>query len=432
MKPSNYNFFIKREKTNDYIAYNSRSNSLAIIENESFKKYTDFALLNKEIQDEKLVDDLKKGLFVIDDDVDELKVLRYQMYRDRFNDRSLGLTIAPTSDCNFRCIYCYEKNSIREKEMNIDVENAILDFIEKMIKDISSISIAWYGGEPLMRFDIIENLSEKIIKMCNENKVEYFASIVTNGYLLTPEIAKKMVDLKISNMQITLDGDKKVHDKRRILANGQGTFDQIFSNLKKCKDVMPEVSLRINVDKTNKHDLNYIYDLLKEENMLEKVTPYLGHVKDSNGCYKNEKCVTTKEFSELTYNFQNYTNRGLRTFYPISRTNSCGADSLYSFVIDADGSLYKCWDDIGINEKCVGNIKNDITVNMKNIEYITLDPTQHDRCKECKYLPICMGGCPVNFAAEENCTYFRYGLDKYLLKVANELILQNEEEPENN
>lgn len=431
MKMSNYNFFVQKEN-NSYLAYNSRSNSLAVIKSEDYKKYSDFVMLGKEIKDTKLIDDLKKGLFLIDENVDELKIIRYKMYRDRFNNHSLGLTIAPTSDCNFRCIYCYEKNSIRKKEMTKEVEESIIKFIESQIEDLSSISIAWYGGEPLMRFDIIERLAKKIISLCDKNDVQYFSSIVTNGYLLTPEIATKMVELKIQNVQITLDGRKEIHDKRRIMSDGKGTFDKIFENLKICKDILPEVNLRINVDQTNKEDVNYIYDLLKNENMQDKIIPYLGHVKDSNGCYKDEKCVTTKEFSDLTYKFQSYTNRGLRTFYPILRTNSCGADSLFSFVIDADGGLYKCWDDIGITEKSVGNIIDGITINMKNIDYMTLDPTLHPRCRDCKCLPICMGGCPVNFAAEENCTYFKYGLDKYLVKVANELLLQKNSMPDNN
>ena len=215
MKASNYNFFYQYDDKS-YLAYNSRSNSLAILNKENYQKYCDFIALNKPIDDEEFIEDLKAGLFIIDDEVDELKILRFKMYRDRMNNISLGLTIAPTSDCNFRCIYCYEKNSLRKKEMTLEVEEAIIKFIEKTTDTIRNMNISWYGGEPLMRFDIIERLSEKIIKLCNEKNIDYSASIVTNGYLLNKEILKKFEKYKISSVQITLDGPKEIHDKRRI------------------------------------------------------------------------------------------------------------------------------------------------------------------------------------------------------------------------
>lgn len=427
MKQSYYNHFIKLNNNEGYLAYNCRSNSLAIIEEENYNKYADFVLSNKEIDDENLVEDLKKGLFLIDDDIDELKVLRYKMYKDRFNMHSLGLTIAPTSDCNFRCIYCYEKNSIRQKDMTPQVEDAIVNFVEEQSDSIKSMTIAWYGGEPLMRFDIIERLSERIISICEKKNIQYFSSIVTNGYLLTPEILKKFDDYNIISMQITIDGRKEIHDKRRFLADGCGSFDKIFNNLKEYKELLPQVDLRINVDKNNRNDVNYIYDLLKKENLLDKVTPYLGHVKDSNNCYKDEKCVNNKDFSELTYDFQEYTNRNLKTFYPLLVTNCCGTDSLNSFVIDSDGELYKCWDEIGIKSFSVGNILDNLTINMRNINYLTLDPTLHPRCSKCKFLPICMGGCPISFASKDNCIYFKYNLEKYLTKTATELLKLEEQ-----
>lgn len=85
MKASNYNFFIEHDD-DSYLAYNSRSNSLAIIEKENFRKYSDFVLIGKEIDDSNLVEKLKEGYFLIDDDVDELKILRFQMYKDRMSD----------------------------------------------------------------------------------------------------------------------------------------------------------------------------------------------------------------------------------------------------------------------------------------------------------------------------------------------------------
>lgn len=240
MKASNYNFFIEHDD-DSYLAYNSRSNSLAIIEKENFRKYSDFVLTGKEIDDSNLVEKLKEGYFLIDDDVDELKILRFQMYKDRMSEHTLSLTIAPTSDCNFRCVYCYEKKSIRKKSMTLEVEDAIIDLIKSVKTTISSMNVAWYGGEPLLRFDVIERLSKRIIQICKENNIQYFSSIVTNGYLLTPEIAKKLAEYQIKNIQVTLDGPKETHDKRRILANGEGSFEKIINNIAMCKEFLQKL-----------------------------------------------------------------------------------------------------------------------------------------------------------------------------------------------
>ena len=135
--------------------------------------------------------------------------------------------------------------------MDEKVEKEIVDLLLKNSKTINNFSVTWYGGEPLLAMDVIERLSKEFIEICDKNEIYYSASIITNGYLLTPAIAKKLIDLKIEFMQITIDGSKETHDKRRILANGKGTFDKIISNLKECSLNMPNTALRINTDKKN-------------------------------------------------------------------------------------------------------------------------------------------------------------------------------------
>lgn len=424
MKASNYNFFYKYDDAS-YLAYNSRSNSLAILDKDEYTQYINFENKGEDIKDKKLIENLQHGYFLIDDDVDELKILRFKMYKDRLNEKSLSLTIAPTSNCNFRCVYCYEKNSIRTRDMTPEIEDAILSFIEKFKDKIDSLTIAWYGGEPLLRFDIVERLSRKIIKICKENNIMYFSSIVTNGYLLTPEIAKKLNEYKIDKIQITLDGIKEIHDKRRILSNRQGTFDKIISNLIECKNILKSVSLRINIDNSNFDSVNQLYDYFKENDLLDFIVPYLGHVKCTNECYNNETCISLEKFSEESYNFKIYSDRELGAYYPFLLTNVCGADSLYSFVIDSDGKLYKCWDEIGIESRQVGDILQDININMLNINYMTVDATLNEECSKCKYLPICMGGCPIKFGEKDNCVHFRYHLDRYLKRAADLIAQRN-------
>lgn len=172
MKPSRYNFFFDfPEDPEKIVAYNSRTGALALMEKKNYDKYKNYIEKGISIDDNKLIEDLKKGQFIIDDNVDELQLLRFNLWRSRFNDKNLGLTIAPTLGCNFACVYCYEKDSQKNVFMSEEVQDKIVEYIKRQIKYLQSVNITWYGGEPLLAFDIVKDMSEKIIKLCDENEI---------------------------------------------------------------------------------------------------------------------------------------------------------------------------------------------------------------------------------------------------------------------
>ena len=183
MKISKYNFFINYKEDN-IIAYNSFTNALAIINNDKYNQFLAFKNNNGDISDENLKSDLLKGGFLIEDTKDELKDLRRDLYMSRFNTKRLSLTIAPTSDCNFRCVYCFEQNSIRKEYMSKETMNHIINLVKSKSEEIKHLSITWYGGEPILALNQIEYMTESFLKICNENKIKYYSDIVTNGYLL--------------------------------------------------------------------------------------------------------------------------------------------------------------------------------------------------------------------------------------------------------
>ena len=113
MKKSNYNFFIDyKEDENKIIAYNALSNNVALMDKEEFDIFNNSE--NLDSIDNQLLSQLKIGNFIVDDELDELELIRFKMLESRFNRNLLSLTIAPTSACNFRCIYCYEKNHYKK------------------------------------------------------------------------------------------------------------------------------------------------------------------------------------------------------------------------------------------------------------------------------------------------------------------------------
>lgn len=256
--------------------YNAMTNALAIIEQDKLNSFKQFVSTGAPITDERLINDLREGGFLVEDDYDEIKMLRMRLLSSRFNSSSFGMTLAPTSDCNFRCIYCYERDVLRPSYMKKDVQDAIVQELESRAQNIRSFSVSWYGGEPLLALDIIRELSNRFIQICDEHNIVYSAGIITNGYLLTPDVVTELTKYHVNFYQITIDGTRETHNKSRPLRNGNGTYDRIFENLQNCIDLLPMVSLRINVSKNNVTAINDISDKICALGLEKKVKPYLG------------------------------------------------------------------------------------------------------------------------------------------------------------
>lgn len=433
-KLSKYNFtFPYPNKSNgkeQTVMYNTRTGSIALIEEDKYKQYCDFAENGVPVADEELLADLRKGGYVVDKDYDELAAIQYKLLSSRYDRSYLGLTIAPTSNCNFRCIYCYEKDSIAPITMSEQTQQELIDFVKACMPTVKRFHVTWYGGEPLMAIDIVEKLSREFIKLCEENKIEYSASIVTNGYLLTPKNAATLSELKIYNMQITLDGDAEDHDKRRFLKGGHPTFDRIVENLCASKDSLPEgVAIRINADRHNIDRVDNVVRILREKGLEGKVQPYLAMVENCNDTYNDNSCLHAKEFSRLDFDFIMRNGLNILGNMPDQLGCACGADSCGSYVVNADGRLYRCWDDVGITASSIGTLKEGVQDCPQRFTYMMYDATEDPECRDCRFLPICMGGCPhkrIN-SPQHRCTDMKYGLETYMSVIPEILERQMDE-----
>jgi uncharacterized protein len=216
---------------------------------------------------------------------------------------------------------------------------------------------------------------------------------------------------------VTIDGTPDVHNRRRPLVDGGETFDTIFNNLKESYDILPTVALRINVDRNNIDSGKYVYEYLKKNEMLGKITPYLGKTSNDNDCYETVECLNMCDYAKVDYEYalSLFDDKKEIVKYPYIKSNFCGADSYNSFVIDAFGDLYKCWSDIGVEDRCVGNIAEAKNVtNTTFFDYLLFDPTANKPCSMCNLLPVCMGGCPYKRLNEEsdNCSLYKYVLEE--------------------
>ena len=427
MKCSDYNFVIPICEE-DFAIYNSRSNALAVINKKELEAINNLENVLDFGEYKDIIEDFKKGDYIIDSDVDELKDIEYRLLRDRYRTDSLTLVIAPTAQCNFRCTYCYEKDNLKNAFMSKEVEEDLTNYVSNVSRTISNLNVCWYGGEPLLAIETIKSLSEKFIEICNSKDVVYSAYMVSNGYLLNRKNILNLNKLSIYGIQITIDGDKKSHDSKRILINGKGTYDTILKNLRDNIDILPHITLRVNLDRDN---INSQYDLVEKIYSFDKnhkIHINIAKIENNNGTYEDCKCFSDEEFYKYELEYIKKTEQEeLINRYPLSKSNFCGADSKNSVIINYDGKAYKCWSDIGIESRCVGKIENSNLIYNQNklyFDYILYNPIEDDECRRCKYLPICMGGCPYDrvIGGKKKCLFYKYQLDKYIKSLVEGLI----------
>ena len=423
MKTSYYNFIYPMKKDDtQFVVYNSFTNAMALMD----KNEIDYITKGKEglnAVNEDVKQTMVENGFIVDDNIDELELIRERMFRCRYDDRQLGITIAPTLDCNFRCVYCYEKECEKGVLMSESVCKDLVEYVSCRVKDIHGLSVAWYGGEPLLAIKVIESLSKEFINICNENNITYNAAIVTNGYLLDEQMIERIMACNVSFAQITLDGDREGHNARRPHANGCDTFDTIIQNIIKASKKI-NVAVRVNVDKKNMDAAEKVEKILNMDGQ-NSILVYPAPIQNEDGCYNQNECIGNEEFYRFKQSFYSTlkNKQFIMSQYPRLIGNSCCADNSASLVVAPNGDLFKCWTDIGKKEYCIGNLSEKRFDVFKSIRYIKYDATRDEKCRDCKFLPICMGGCPRDVADKkaDRCIHVSDVHRAYITQIASVL-----------
>jgi uncharacterized protein len=246
-------------------------------------------------------------------------------------------------------------------------------------------------------------------------------NIITNGYLLNEDAAHLLNKIGINRAQITLDGSRDIHNQRRFLKGGGGTFDRILDNIVKTCDIL-DLQIRINIDRDNAKLAKDVLDEFETRDLQKRIQIYFGHVKPftSTCAIVNSTCLSREEFSKFSLLMtKEAVSRGFNTFtYPkLHLQGVCGAEKENFFVIAPDGLLFKCWAEASLGKSwSVGNIfsTTPTTEQKKNLlKYLDWDPMSDGRCTNCRILPICMGGCPhlrIHDITETDCSTWRYNL----------------------
>jgi len=321
----------------------------------------------------------------------------YERHALCFDSSRLGLTVCPTSRCNFRCPYCFEASQADGATMSPETVDRLIAFIASY-KDARTLSLTWYGGEPTLAWDVVEDVTARVQAL----DIEYAgAGLVTNGYLLSAEKIARLSDLQIDSIQITLDGPPEVHDGRRVLAGGGPTYARILANVDRLMASPYEGScaIRVNLDKHNLEGFLELRSELLERFEGKKLSVYTGHVNTSLGHSYDHACsLDLGDWATFTIDL--YRKGGILPhggFYPAGNLHGiCVATSHNGFVVGPRGELYKCWEDVGKPEMAIGDVHAEEPITdpeLRALYALGTDPYTDPECLACTVLPICGGGC---------------------------------------
>ncbi len=431
-------FNILYENKNTIYLYNTFTGAFASVKPEYQKLVTglirqQYPSINLQDLPVDLADGLQQGGYIIPSEFDEMKYLKTLNKVWRFGSPSLSLTICPTLECNFDCSYCYEGRDNRKGRMNDGVAESMVRFIEKECEErIKKLNIVWYGGEPLLELPRIESTMSAINAICHKWNVKIGVVLVSNGYLLDEVYLSRLKKCGISAIQVTIDGPPDVHNRRRKLSDGRGTFETIYNNIINALQFGIHISIRINTDKQNISSLPILFEILAKNDFIRtRALPYLGQtisVPYSCGDFPDGYCLSTPQYARERYLMQ----RKLLEFgfksgiKPQPKANFCLSIGNGAYAIDPFGNLYKCWMDIGSVECAVGSLERngDLKIDkVKILQWLAYNPFVNTKCGNCRILPLCAGGCyyyPIRLG-KKRCSDLKYRLKEYLFLYVSQI-----------
>jgi uncharacterized protein len=288
---------------------------------------------------------------------------------------------------------------------------ALLKYIQKQLRNHTHLHISWFGGEPLLALDVVENIMIHAQKMCKLQKRSVTSNMTTNAYLLTLDTFDKLYNLGVTAYQITLDGMKEEHNKQRVLANGAGTFDQIMQNLlaiKSCKKYrFASLTIRINITKNNIEQIDEFVRFYQDTFGDDQRFMVRFAITGDYGGTKIEKfkdnLLDGNEIQEHLKNAGVYSSKDLNisdistNFEPMNRV--CYACGHSTYTIGADLTMYRCTiyfkDPYNHLGKITENGEMQIDHSLDHIWYIKDDCFPRE-CTDCVYFPCCYRAyCPL-------------------------------------
>lgn len=348
---------------------------------------------------------------------EQSEIARFFSNRIKYQNQ-LTIGDIPSYKCNLNCVYCFENHfSLNDKPLPFELRfQLISDIIDCYRSSISAIDYIFFGGEPLLNDEYIESTCIELSKKFPDKKINY--SCTTNGTILTDRFIQTINDFQFTEIRVTLDGPKLVHDSRRRTSNEQGGFVQILDNLKRIC-VETDVNILINTVLDTENQSVYL-DMI---NMLsERFSDYMFGNKARfifNIGYTCAPMIQTEHtktqmkceesiHSHYYFLAEQLLKKGLTITQPFYSTH-CLNSSEKAFMIDPLGDIYKCITGVHSDHFLLSSYR-DFYSNPQgflkaNIHHI--ENAHQSKCGNCKFLMMCNGGCKFQKEThnQEVCRY---------------------------
>jgi len=317
------------------------------------------------------------------------------------------LVIQPTASCQLGCGYCGQAHTSR-KLTDIDTGRIAALVREKLETGrFEHFQVGWFGAEPLNALPKIYELSAAFKTATAENRCSYGAKVVTNGMKLTLPTALKLArEANVRLVEVTLDGDKPFHDKRRFTKKNQPSFDRIYDNLLKVArspEVTFQLNIRCNVDEHNVEGVFPLIDRLAADGLQDRIQFYTAPI-HSWGNDAHLQAVELARYAKWEVNcLAHLVNKGFKPGLVPNRKNVvCMVAMKDGLLIDAYGEAFDCTEVSYVpaygsdNSYKIGTLGEGIDQDKRTIfsQYLGNVKQGGLPCATCEILPICGGSCP--------------------------------------
>lgn len=353
------------------------------------------------------VEELKKEEMLFTEDVYKDYVLDFKKRKTVV--KALCLHIA--HDCNLACKYCFAEEGEyhgRRALMSFEVGKKALDFLIENSGNRRNLEVDFFGGEPLMNWEVVKQLVEYGRSKEKEHNKNFRFTLTTNGVLLNDEIME-FLNKEMSNVVLSLDGRKEVNDMMRPFRNGKGSYDMIVPKFQKFAQKRGQKDYYIRGTFT-RNNLDFSKDVIEFADLGFKqmsIEPVVASEEESYAIQKEDIPQICEEYDKLAKEYikRKKEGRGFEFFHFMidleqgpcvaKRLSGCGSGTEY-LAVTPWGDLYPCHQFVGEEEFLLGNVEEGITNTNMRDEFKLCNVYAKEKCKDCFARFYCSGGCAAN------------------------------------